>query len=107
MSKIQNVTQSTFKSSVVESDVPVLVDFWASWCKPCLAMQPALDSLAEDFEGRASVAKVNVDEERVLAAMFQVMSIPALMIFKDGKKVAEFTGVQSEKVLSEKLESLL
>lgn len=107
MSNIQNITQATFKSSVVESDMPVLVDFWASWCKPCLAMQPTLDSLSEKFDGRAAVAKVNVDEERVLAAMFQVMSIPALMVFKDGKKVAEFTGVQSEQVLSEKLESLL
>ncbi|HJD50177.1 MAG TPA: thioredoxin [Candidatus Corynebacterium intestinavium] len=106
MSNIITVTQQTFKSTVVESDLPVLVDFWAQWCQPCLRMNPTLEELAEEMDGRAVVAKVNVDEERALAAMFQVMSIPALMVFKDGKKVAELTGLQQKGTLVEKLESL-
>src|SRR5699024_6404221 len=72
MSNIITVTQQTFKSTVVESDLPVLVDFWAQWCQPCLRMNPTLEELAEEMDGRAVVAKVNVDEERALAAMFQV-----------------------------------
>lgn len=99
MSDIVNVTQSTFKSEVVEATQPVLVDFWAEWCRPCLAMTPILDELATEFDGKAKIAKVNVDEERMLGAMFQVMSIPALMVFKDGEKVAEFTGAQDRDTL--------
>lgn len=106
MSKIVNLTQETFRSEVVESDQPVLVDFWAEWCGPCKRMNPVLEELAEEMEGSAKVAKVNVDEQRMLGAMFQVMSIPALMVFKDGKKVAEFTGVQSKDALKSKLESI-
>ena len=94
MSEIVNVTQATFKSEVVESSQPVLVDFWAEWCRPCLAMTPILDELAAEFDGKATIAKVNIDDERMLGAMFQVMSIPALLVFKDGKKVAEFSGAQ-------------
>lgn len=101
-----HVTQDTFRSTVVESDVPVLVDFWAGWCQPCLSMDPVLAQIAEEFDGRATVAKVNVDEQRLLASMFQVMSIPALLIFKDGKKVAELHGVQPKDDLSAKLDSL-
>ncbi|MBB3115953.1 thioredoxin [Corynebacterium bovis] len=101
-----HVTQDTFRSTVVESDVPVLVDFWAGWCQPCLRMDPVLAQIAEEFDGRATVAKVNVDEQRLLASMFQVMSIPALLIFKDGKKVAELHGVQPKDDLSAKLDSL-
>lgn len=99
MSEILNVTEATFKSDVVESAQPVLVEFWADWCRPCLAMTPILDELAAEFDGKAIIAKVNIDDERVLGAMFQVMSIPALMVFKDGKKVAEFSGAQSKDTL--------
>lgn len=107
MAEITSITQATFKPEVVEADQPVLVDFWAEWCRPCLAMSPVLDELAEEFDGRAKIAKVNVDEERALAAMFQVMSIPALMVFKDGQKVAEFSGVQDRATLADKLNSLI
>ncbi|WP_459610501.1 thioredoxin [Corynebacterium urogenitale] len=107
MADIQKVTQATFKEVVTESDKPVLVDFWAEWCRPCHMMNPALEELAEEFDGEAVIAKVNVDEERGLGAMFQIMSIPALFIFKDGEKVEEFVGVQPKDTLKAKLESFI
>ena len=100
------VTANTFKSDVLESDKPVLVDFWAEWCGPCKKIAPVLDEVATELDGKAVIAKVNVDEERALAGMFQIMSIPSLLLFKDGKKVAELHGVQPKDDLSAKLDSL-
>lgn len=105
MSETVTVTQDTFRSTVIESETPVLVDFWASWCQPCVQMEPALDNLADTYDGRATVAKVNVEEERGLASMFQIMSIPALLVFRDGKKVAELHGTQSESDLAAALDN--
>ena len=90
MSTPVKVTADTFKSEVVEASTPVVVDFWAEWCGPCKKLGPILDDDA------VKVAKVNVDEERNLGAMFQIMSIPAVMIFKDGEKVDEFVGLRSK-----------
>lgn len=101
------VTQASFKEQVVNSSVPVLVDFWAPWCGPCLQMTPVLQQLADEFDGKAVIAKVNVDDERALAAMFQIMSIPALMFFKDGKQVSKSVGAQPKAALQKTLQSLI
>ncbi|MGO1950308.1 MAG: thioredoxin [Mycobacteriaceae bacterium] len=99
------VTQDSFRSAVIESENPVLVDFWAGWCQPCLQMEPTIKEIADDYDGRATVAKVNVEEERGLAAMFQVMTIPALLVFRDGRKVAELHGHQSKADLTAALDN--
>lgn len=104
MAEIKKLTQSTFDEAVASPSAPVLVDFWAEWCKPCKAMNPVLEELADQYEGKATVAKVNVDEERGLAAQFQVLSIPTLMIFKGGKRVEELSGAQPTKKLQAHLD---
>ena len=84
------VTDSNFDEIVMNSGKPAMVDFWAEWCGPCKKLAPVIDQVAEEFDGQIVVAKVNVDNERNLGAMFQIMSIPTLLIFKDGKKVEQF-----------------
>lgn len=101
------VTANTFKSTVLESDKPVLVDFWAEWCGPCKKISPVLDEVSEELDGKAVIAKVNVDEERALAGMFQIMSIPTLLLFKDGNKVEELRGVRPKADIVGKIEKHL
>lgn len=96
MSNVKNVTTDTFRQDVIESDKPVVVDFWAEWCGPCKKLSPILEEVAEELDGQVTVAKVNVDEERNLGAMFQIMSIPNVLIFNHGEKVDEFVGLRSK-----------
>jgi thioredoxin 1 len=89
-----NLKMSTadFEKEVLQSDVPVLVDFWATWCGPCVAIAPAVEQIAQEMAGKAKVFKVNVDEEGELAARYGIMSIPALIVFKNGQEVDRMVG---------------
>ncbi|MBQ6496442.1 MAG: thioredoxin [Firmicutes bacterium] len=88
------ITKENFQKEVLESDIPVLVDFWATWCGPCRMLAPTLEEIAEENEGKLKVGKVNVDEQQELAIQFGIMSIPTLIVFKDGKAVNKTMGLQ-------------
>lgn len=96
-----------FQAEVLSSDKPVLVDFWAVWCGPCKMLTPTIDELAGEYEGRAKIGKVNVDENQDVAAKYSVMSIPTVIIFKDGKIVEQFVGVQPKSVYTDALNKYL
>jgi thioredoxin 1 len=85
MSNVQTITDSSFESGVVNSDIPVLVDFWAPWCAPCRVVGPVLEQIATEYEGLAKVVKVNVDEEQAVAGSLGVRSIPTIALFEGGK----------------------
>lgn len=93
MAVIELTTQN-FNEEVLQSDVPVMVDFWASWCGPCRMVSPIVDEIAEEVQGKAKVGKVNVDEQGDLASQFGVMSIPTIMVFKNGEAVATSVGAE-------------
>jgi len=88
------ITKDNFEEEVLKSELPVLVDFWASWCGPCKMLSPIVSQIAEEQEGKVKVGKINVDEQQELAAQFRVMSIPTLILFKGGEAVAQSVGVQ-------------
>jgi len=94
MSKAQSVTDGDFKKEVLESSVPVLVDFWATWCGPCQAMGPVVDTIAEDNEGKMKVLKINVDENPLTPAQYGVRGIPTLILFNKGEIVDRIVGAQ-------------
>ena len=99
-------TDQNFEAEVLKSDKPVLVDFWAVWCGPCQMMEPIIEELAEEVKDKYKVGKMNVDENRETAAKFGIMSIPTLIIFKDGKAVKQLVGVQAKENLKEELEKI-
>ncbi|NLI57884.1 MAG: thioredoxin [Clostridium sp.] len=99
--KVLTLTRENFDQEVVNSSNTVLVDFWAPWCGPCRAVGPLIDELAEEYDGKAKIAKLNVDDEGELAAKFKIMSIPTIMIFKNGEVVEKLIGARSKSELSE------
>ncbi|MCZ6634084.1 MAG: thioredoxin [bacterium] len=101
------LTDDNFQHEVVDSDVPVLVDFWASWCGPCRMVAPIVEELAQEYEGRVKVAKLDVDTAQKTAGEFGIRSIPTLLIFKDGKVADQVVGAVPKKHLEEKLEAAL
>ena len=88
-----DVTDAEFQSLVLESEIPVLVDFWAPWCGPCKMAAPVLDKIAGEYDGQLKVCKVNVDDERQIATQYGIMSIPMMFLFKGGQMVDQITGV--------------
>ena len=103
---ISKVTDGNFDQEVAKSDKPVVVDFWAPWCRPCQILEPTVEKLAEDYKGRVKFCKVNVDESREVARKYQVMSIPMLLLFKDGQPVDQIVGAVAESKLRPKLDAL-
>ena len=101
------LTDDNFAEKVLAADEPVLVDVWAPWCGPCQMMGPIINELAEDFSGRAVVAKLNVEECPRLAQKYAIRSIPTLLIFKGGQLVEQLVGLQSKELLTKKLQDLL
>ncbi|WP_277872038.1 MULTISPECIES: thioredoxin [Nostocaceae] len=107
MSAATQVTDSSFDQEVINSDVPVLVDFWAPWCGPCRMVAPVVDEIASQYEGQLKVVKVNTDENPQVAGKYGIRSIPTLMIFKDGQKVDMVVGAVPKTTLATTLEKYL
>ncbi len=93
MGNVAELTQTSFQADVLESKIPVLVDFWAPWCGPCRRIAPLVEQLAAEYAGRVKFAKIDVDQSQELAGSYGVMNIPTLMIFKNGVVVERFTGI--------------
>lgn len=101
------VLDATFKSEVLDSQTPVLVDFWATWCAPCRAIAPALEELATQYKGQLKIAKVDVDENQKIAAEFGIRSIPTLLMFKGGKVVEQLVGAAPKAKLEDSIKKVL
>ena len=101
------ITNANFRKEVLESEETVLIDFWASWCGPCRMMAPVIEQLASEYDGRAKVGKINVDEEPDLAQQFQIMSIPTFVFMKNGKVIHQLIGVRPKEELQSFLENNL
>jgi len=104
---VLHLTDDTFEQEVLKSPIPVVVDFWAEWCGPCRMMTPAIEELAAQYSNKATIAKVNVDNESDLAAKYNVSSIPTLVVFKDGQVARQFIGVTSKSDLAKAIDSAL
>lgn len=101
------VTDATFEQEVLQSDQVVMVDFWAPWCGPCRILGPIVEELATEYEGKAKVVKLNVDDNLQTASQYGVQSIPTLIFYKDGEPVGQIVGVQSKAALSNVLDRLI
>jgi thioredoxin 1 len=104
---IVTLTDANFKSEVLESTSPVLVDFWAEWCGPCKMLAPLLDELASDYDGKVKVGKVNVDEHQNLAAEYGIRAVPTMLVFKDGQVAEQMVGYKSRRDLKSTLDRVM
>ena len=104
---LKEINQDNFEVEVLQSEIPVLIDLWAPWCGPCRALTPIVEAIADEYEGKLKVVKLNVDESPLIATNYQVMSIPTLLIFKEGQVEAQLIGLVSKDKIISKFESLL
>lgn len=104
---IAALTRDNFKSEVLESSTPVLVDFWAEWCGPCKMIAPILDELADEYQGRVKIGKVNIDEQQELATEYGVRAIPTLLLFDKGQVADQIVGLRSKRDLKASFDKLL
>ncbi len=107
MSSEITLTEANFDTEVLQSKLPVLVDFWAEWCGPCRMLSPTIDELATEFSGKAKVGKVNVDQNQMIAERYGIRSIPTLILFKNGEIIEQIVGSQTKEVLKTKLTKAL
>jgi thioredoxin 1 len=107
MSKKAEFTDANFGAEVVSSNLPVLVDFWAPWCGPCRIVDPIVEEIAGQYEGKLKVGKLNTDDNRETAATYGVMSIPTIIIFKNGKEKERIVGAQPKRAIVEKIDKVL
>lgn len=107
MANIKEVDEKTFQSEVLESDVPVLVDFWAPWCGPCQMVTPMLEAVVEKMGDKLKVVKMNTDENMNTAQNYEIMAIPSLLVFKQGEVVERIVGVQPQPQLEAKLQDII
>ena len=101
---VKHFSNDTFQSEVLQGSGPILVDFWAPWCGPCKMLGPVIDGLADELSGKAVVGKVNIDDEPDLAAKYGVVTIPTIILFKDGQEVNRLVGVQAKLTLTQMVE---
>lgn len=104
---VAKYTDDTFESEVINSETPVLVDFWADWCTPCHMLAPTIDELASEYKGKIKVGKLNVDENPQTPGSFGIMSLPTVLIFKEGKPVKNFVGVQGKEEFKKAIDEVL
>jgi thioredoxin 1 len=107
MANIKEVDENTFQSEVLESDIPVLVDFWAPWCGPCQMVTPMLEAVAEKMGDKLKVVKMNTDENMKTAQNYEIMAIPSLLVFKKGEVVERIVGVQPQPQLEAQLQEII
>ena len=101
------VTETTFEEEILKSDIPVLVDFWAEWCGPCRMIGPIVEELGKDYEGKLKVAKIDVQNNNNIATKYGIMSIPALLFFKNGEVVDQIIGAVPKKAVEDRLTKVL
>lgn len=101
------ISDTSFEQAVLKSRLPVLVDFWAPWCRPCLALAPIVEELAKEYANRLTVGKINVDENALTPTRYGIQGIPTLLLFKDGKPVQQVVGFRSKKDLKQLLDESL
>ena len=100
-------TDANFEIEVLKSDIPVLVDFWASWCGPCRMIGPIVEELAQEYKGKVKIGKLNTEENSAVTGQYGIISIPTLIVFKGGKPVDQIIGVVSKEVITKKLDAVL